>query len=333
MKLVLRIILISILGVSIIWLFTHQTLHYKNTRLIYPLSFDIKPGESLHELLSDLNDRELIRVPVLYKIYGRFRPSISQIKAGEYVLDSALSGYEILNKLKQGEIHYRKITIPEGDRLRDIFAQLTDSLGIPQDSLWTIEKHPEQIRELTGLDIVSLEGYLYPETYYFSKFQSPREVITAMTTLFKQRILPVWNHRPASFPFNLNESLTLASIIEKETSVRTEIRSVSSVYHNRLNQRMKLQACPTVQYILPHNKRLYEGDLLKPSPYNTYLNEGLPPAPICSPSLAAFEAALYPAKTEYLFFVAGTEGIHLFSRTFSEHSRKIAQIKKSRNEF
>ncbi len=331
MKLPIRILLILIVAGAGFGLFLHWSLHYRNTELDYPQHFDIKPGESLNDLLSDLQSRGLIRFPLGYKIYARLYPDISHIKAGEYVLDSALSGYQLLTKLRRGEVHHRRITIAEGSRLREIITLLDDSLGIPADTLWSIEHQPEKLRAITGLDITSLEGYLYPETYFFSKFQSYRDVITAMTDLFKQRILPIWEQRPPDFKLSLNETLTLASIIEKETSIRSELSLVSSVYHNRLKQRMKLQACPTVQYSLPHNKRLYEKDLLNPSPYNTYRYEGLPPGLICSPSPEAFQAAIHPAETEYLFFVAGSDHHHLFSKTFNEHTRKNRQTKISRS--
>ncbi len=180
---------------------------------------------------------------------------------------------------------------------------------------------------LAQIPIKSLEGYLYPDTYIFSRYMSARRLALVMIRRFDEVVIPFWATAQSDTKLSLHQIVTLASIIEKEAEKPEERPIIASVYLNRLRIGMKLDADPTVKYALedPH-KKVYLNDLKVKSPYNTYRNPGLPPGPICSPSLDSIKAAVYPAKTNYLYFVANKNGSHIFSATWEEHQKARAKV-------
>jgi UPF0755 protein len=183
-----------------------------------------------------------------------------------------------------------------------------------------------------GIEADSLEGYLFPDSYLLSKDLKPEDVIEAMVRRFRRVYTSQYSERAKELGFSDHEILTLASMIEKESAIPSEKLLVSGVYHNRLKRNMMLYSCPTVIYgIKDFNGNLTKRDLARYSPYNTYLIRGLPPGPICNPGKEAIEAALYPATTEYLYFVSKNDGSNHFSSTLKEHNIAVWKYQKGRD--
>ncbi len=184
-----------------------------------------------------------------------------------------------------------------------------------------------------GISANTLEGYLYPETYFFPQDFDEKAVLKTMVKQLNSLIPENWRNRADTLGFSWHQVITLASIIEGEAVIAEERQIISSVYHNRLKKRMHLQACPTIQYLLPDGpRRLLKKDLEIDSPYNTYRNYGLPPGPVSNPGLQSIRAALYPADTDFLYMVAKGDGSHVFSRSLSGHLRAKNDFDLYRNE-
>lgn len=234
-----------------------------------------------------------------------------QLKYGEYYLSPSMNMLQILDKLVKGEVITYKITIPEGYTYNQI-AELLDKKEVAEEEAF--------LKLVKGSEKTS-EGYLFPDTYEVPKKYGAEKIVKVMLSNFNQvAIENKFTDRAEEIGFSLDKVIILASIIEKEAKFNDEKNKVSSVFHNRLEIGMKLQSCATIQYILGKPKeRLDENDLKIDSPYNTYLYAGLPPGPICNPGLDSIMAALEPEEGDYLFFVLGEDGRHIFSRTYQEH--------------
>ena len=240
---------------------------------------------------------------------------------------------DILQRITTGQTVIHPITIPEGFRITEI-ADLLIQRGLIDKNKFmglTGDKELLQTMEIPG---DSLEGYLYPETYHFSKFTDERKIIQKMLETFKERaIKPEYIDRARKLNFTFHEIITLASLIEKETGVDEERNIISSVFHNRLRKKMLLQTDPTVIYAMRNfDGNIRKKDLSIDSPYNTYKNRGLPPGPIASPGIKSIHAALYPEKTKHLYFVSKKNGSHQFSNNLIDHNRAVKkyQLKKVR---
>ena len=234
-----------------------------------------------------------------------------QLKYGEYYLSPSMNMLQILDKLVKGEVITYKITIPEGYTYNQI-AELLDKKEVAEkEAFLKLVKDSEK----------TSEGYLFPDTYEVPKKYGAEKMVKTMLSNFNQiAIENKFTDRAEEIGFSLDKVIILASIIEKEAKFNDEKNKVSSVFHNRLEIGMKLQSCATIQYVLGEPKeRLDENDLKIDSPYNTYLYKGLPPGPICNPGLDSIMAALEPEEGDYLFFILGENGRHIFSRTYQEH--------------
>ncbi len=320
-----------VLNLFLLLFWVNREFQYKNLELVYPARLEIYSGMKLNEVLHLLAQKKIIRHEWLYRIYLKVKPIT--IIAGEYSLESPLTGLGILNLMQNGRVQFEKITIAEGLRLRAIFQLLAMRLQIPEDVFWNLEKNIQDFAKPNDLPMESFEGYLFPETYYFAKYCTAETALKTMVALFWEKMMPLWENRPSDYPYTFQESLILASIIEKETAVPDERRLVSSVFHNRLRKRMRLEACPTVQYLFPANKRLLYKDLETESPYNTYRYEGFPPGPICSPGGDSFAAALHPDSSDFLFFVATPQGTHLFAKDLKQHEINRYKTKRMKKTF
>ncbi|RKY89252.1 endolytic transglycosylase MltG, partial [candidate division KSB1 bacterium] len=242
-----------------------------------------------------------------------------KIRAGKFRLSKNLSNYSILLILCKGKPIDEKITIQEGLTSQKICSILKDTLEIDSTKFISLLTDKEFINEL-GIDADNLEGYLFPETYYFPCGISEKEIIKKMVGEFHKVFNDSLKKRARELNFSVHEIVTLASIIEGEAKIDDERNKISAVFHNRLKRRMRLQADPTIQYIIKDGpRRLLLKDLKIESPYNTYLHRGLPPGPICNPGKKSIIAALYPSCENYLYFVAKGDGSHIFSRTKKEH--------------
>jgi len=256
-----------------------------------------------------------------------------KIRAGEYALTSPLTAKEVLDALVKGKVYLHSVTIPEGLTAREIAPMMAPFLDNGRDGFMEAVR---DVRIIGSIDREAndLEGYLFPETYSFPKGISSGEAVAAMVGQFRATFGNPWTARAESLRMSVRQIVTLASLIEKESSVAEENRLVSAVFHNRLRIGMKLDCDPTIIYALKE-KDLFDGNLTKKdmsldSLYNTYRYPGLPPGPICNPGREAIEAALYPAEESYLYFVSRNDGSHQFSRTFAEHQNAVHRFQKKR---
>ena len=273
---------------------------------------NIPSGTNAKEIVHILEKNEIIRKNnYLFIILIKLSKLEDKLKFGEYNLSPSLNMLQILNKLARGEIVVYKITIPEGYTSIQIAELLDKKEIVEKESFLKLVKYGEK----------SWEGYLFPDTYEVPKKYGPENMFKLLLSNYEQ--VAVDNkliNKAEQTGFTMDEIITLASIIEKEAKFAEEKRQISSVFHNRLKSGMKLQSCATIQYILGKPKeKLEESDLEIESPYNTYIYKGLPPGPICNPGIDSIIAALEPANEDYLYFVLGDNGRHIFSKTYEEH--------------
>ena len=248
------------------------------------------------------------------------------IQAGNLILHEPKTNFRLIHQLVNGMPELVKITVLEGWNIYKVAETLENTLGIHQDKVISLCMNKRFIQNMK-IKAPTLEGFLFPETYYFVETESPRIILRKMVSEYQDHISDDMRNRITELGFSELQLITLASIIEGEAIYDEERKNISSVYHNRLNKGMRLQADPTIQYIIKDGpRRLLNKDLNIESPYNTYLNEGLPIGPINSPGLKSIIAALYPAESEYIYFVAKGDGYHTFSRTQEEHNFAKRQL-------
>ncbi len=277
----------------------------------------IPKGANTKIVAQELKKSGVIDSELLFRLVTRLNSADKNLKAGEYQFMPKVSVLQVMEKIARGEVYYRKITIPEGLTVGQI--------------MYLISNYPGLSGEIS-LDVK--EGELLPETYSF-ELDAPRDSIILQAQNAMDKIKQViWDNREEGLPYkNINDMMTMASIIEKETAVPDERAVVASVFVNRLHKRMRLQTDPSVIYALTEGefelkRPLRKNDLNIDSPYNTYRNYGLPPHPICNPGVEAMEAAAHPDKTDYLYFVADGEGGHNFAKSLNEHNRNVRKWKK-----
>ena len=267
----------------------------------------VREGLPLKEIVDELERRKVITNKVLFMLWARLMGYSRKIKAGEYLLSPNMAPVKILEKLTRGAIITHSITVPEGFTKKQI-AELLDRKGLA---------NKQQFLSLS-------------DAYQFGRGISASTVIDAMVKHFWQVVTPL-KGRMEEARLRVEEVITLASIVEKETGRPRERPTIASVFLNRLKRGMRLYSDPTVIYGLKDfNGNLTRKDLLKPTPYNTYIIHGLPPGPIANPGLESIKAVLYPARTDYLYFVSKNDGSHHFSKTLSDHNRAVRIYQKKR---
>jgi UPF0755 protein len=285
--------------------------------------FSVYSGENFNRISRRLLDQGLIRQPLKFSWYARLKGHDKKIKAGEYLLSPSLTPKQILFVMISGKVALYKVTIPEGFNLYQIAALLSQN-EIMREEMFTQKASDVSFVKETGIDAQTFEGYLFPETYHFPKGVSPEKIITTMVRRFHEVFVPEWQQRAKELKMTVHEVVTLASIIEKETGAGFERPIISSVFHNRLKKGIRLESDPTVIYgIKNFNGNLTRRDLEKKTPYNTYRIRGLPPGPIANPGTASLKAALYPQKTDYLYFVSKKDSTHQFSTNLKDHNRAV----------
>jgi peptidoglycan lytic transglycosylase G len=287
----------------------------------------IPEGASLSAAADSLAAHHVIGSAAAFKFYARVLGESDEIKAGTYELVPDLPVLHVLRVVTSGREALRRLVIPEGLMLTEVAQDVQAQLGVPADS-FVAAAHDSALAAEVDDPTPLLEGYLYPSTYLVRYGVTAHEVVKMMVDEFQAQWRPEWNARLGALHMTRHQVVTLASIIEGEVRFGPDRPYVSSVYHNRLDRGMRLQADPTVIYALGHRRRLYEKDYGIHSPYNTYLIDGLPPTPINQPSAADIEAALYPAHTNLLYLVARPDGKHVFSRTLREHLQAVAQVRR-----
>ncbi len=290
----------------------------------------IPAGASLRSTADSLSAAGVVESAALFSWYARLSGGAKDIKAGNYAIHTDISWPALVRALREGEGIENRLTIPEGWGLSAIVPALAQALGAPEDSVDAAVRDTALRNEL-DVPASTLEGYLFPDTYIFGYGTAPRTAVREMTKRFESVWQPAWDDRLTELGMSRNQIVTLASIVEKEAVLPEERPVIAAVYLNRLKKHMLLQADPTVQYALGlHRDRLLYRDLLVDSPYNTYKYPGLPPGPIASPGRASLEAALYPARVPYLYFVAMPDGHHEFRSNSRQHAEAVRMARRAR---
>lgn len=289
----------------------------------------VKNGMSLREISSHLSEKGLIRSKFAFMALARLKGHDRRIKSGEYLLNPSMPPARIMEVLTKGAVITHPVTIPEGFSIRQIAKVLSENGFAPEEEFISYALG-DDIPLRYGIDAPGIEGYLYPDTYYFARGQSVSSIVDVMIKRFKQITAPLeGNIRPCGM--TLNEVITLASIIEKETGRAEERPLIASVFLNRLKKKMRLESDPTVIYGIENfSGNLKKKDLSSSTPYNTYTIKGLPPGPIASPGEESIMAVLFPDKTDFLYFVSKNDGSHYFSKTLAEHNRAVYIYQKRR---
>ena len=297
--------------------------------------FEIKNGESLSRIAANLEKENLIHSKTVFKWTSIFLGKRKSIKSGDYEIKGPVSILSLIRLLNEGKTILVKMTFPEGLRMDEIF-NLLEANGFGVEANYQQLCRNRKFIESIGLpaNITSLEGFLFPETYFFSKHTSPDVILRTMVKSFFQNIPPDYAEKAKNIDLSFYEAIILASIIEKETGVSSERKLIASVFHNRLKKNMRLQTDPTVIYgIKDFNGNLTRKQLRSRNPYNTYYYKGLPPTPIANPGLASLLSAVHPAKTNYLYFVAKGDGTHKFTSNYRDHNHAVTryQLHRTRN--
>ncbi|MGH9503704.1 MAG: endolytic transglycosylase MltG [Terriglobales bacterium] len=290
----------------------------------------LRPGYSTRRIALELQSAGIIRSRLAFILWHRFHHKQS-LKAGEYLFDQTARMRNVHDRLVRGDIYVHTVVIPEGFTMFDIAQAIQDAgLGSSQEFL-AVARSNELISDLAP-DAKSLEGYLFPNTYEFTRTQSMKEIASVMVKQFRQ-VAEQIGLTTGGHGTDVQKTVIMASIIEKETAVPEERPVVASVYYNRLARNIALQADPSVIYaeLLNGNYSgaLHHADMGFQSAYNTYTHPGLPPGPIGNPGRTSLEAALHPAHTEYFYFVSDGNGHHRFSRSLEEHNQNVARLRQA----
>ena len=329
LSLLCALVLIAMLSVVGAWF-------YFQNWLVSPLpipddgySYELKPGQSLGHLAHDMQLKGALDHPRLLRLYARFSET-NKIHAGEYFFPFGTTPKTMLEKLVKGDVILYQVTIVEGWTVKQAFTALANEQHI-QHTL--VGKTPEQQLALLGLPVENLEGWIFPDTYRFSRNTPDVDIIRNAYQKMKLLLDDEWSKKAPDLPYKTPyEALIMASIIERETGHHSERDKIAGVFVRRLQQGMKLQTDPTVIYGMGANYlgRITRKNLEEPTPYNTYVIEGLPPTPISLPSAASIRAALNPASGRELYFVAKGDGTSEFSETLDEHNQAVRRYQLNR---
>jgi UPF0755 protein len=280
-------------------------------------------GSGIRKLAGELKSEGIIRSSWHFVLLTRLRGKAHNLKAGEYRFNDGMTPSEILHKVATGDVDYRKFTLPEGYSIYQI-AELLEQKGYFKSADFLNKCRDSALLGRLGLTGQSVEGYLYPATYNLMRSGNEEQLISQMVGKFERRYADLAIAGSSVTRLSRHQVVTLASVIEKEAVSPEEKQMISSVFHNRLRIGMALQSDPTAVYgSKALSGKVTRADIKRPSPYNTYLIRGLPPGPIGNPGSESLQAALNPAKTSYLYFVARQDGTHQFSRTLDEHNRAV----------
>ena len=288
----------------------------------------LRPGWSVRHIAQTLQNEGIIRsAPAFLAVH--YALGQGSLKAGEYKFEVPASALEVRQRLLRGDVFARTVVVPEGYNLYDIAAAVEQAGLGSADNFVAVAKNDVFLLRDIDPQAKSLEGYLFPDTYQFTRTDTPHDIAAAMVHRFRQTAQKIGLlGRP-----DIHRMVTMASIVEKETGDPAERPLVASVYYNRLNRNMLLGADPTVIYaaLLTGRYRgtIYQSDLQFDSPYNTYKFPGLPPGPIANPGAASLQAAMHPSESEFLYFVSDNAGHHRFSRTAVEHEKNVAAYRKA----
>lgn len=325
LKLLLLFVLIGVLATAGLFFYVSQQLSAPTIEGQMKLTIDV--GETPRQVADNLEELQIIRNADVFYYWMRYFDNPADIKAGEYLIERPMETKEVLDLLKKGTVKDDSIrlTIPEGLKVDEIIGILVEN------NLGSSETYQKLCKENFGdydflPEAISseaeylLEGYLFPDTYDFFIDASEEDVLNKLLMRFHEIYSEEFQARAAELGYSDYQIVTMASIVEKEAKLDSERATIAGVFYNRLEMGMALQSCATIQFLFEEPKeRLFNSDLEIKSPYNTYQSVGLPPGPIASPGRKSLEAALWPEKHKYLYFVANDDGSHDFNVTFSEH--------------
>jgi peptidoglycan lytic transglycosylase G len=294
-----------------------------------PIRIDVAPGEPFRVTAKKLQDSGLVPNSLVLALWARWRGIDRLIQHGAYQFTEPLPPTALVEKMRSGEALILRITLPEGATAHDLAIALEhQSLGTA-DQFLALTRSPEFARSL-GVSAGSLEGYLFPDTYFFSPLDDPEKILGAFVARFHNVFTPEMAAEAEHAGFTVHQIVTLASVVEKETAREEERPLVAAVFRNRLRLGIPLQADPTVIYGIENfNGNLTRKDLETRTPYNTYTEAGLPPGPIANPGRPSLLAALRPADVSYLYFVAREDGSHEFNTNLADHNRAVNHHQRS----
>jgi len=296
-------------------------------RFAPPREVTIEKGESFRQIARALADAGVVRSEFALRIYGRLSGTATDIKPGDYAFKGGERVPDIIGHLVRGDFIVVTITIPEGLTVHEIAERVAATGLICQDEFENAARDGAIVRAL-GLMPLGAEGYLFPATYKFSPHAKTDDVLVAMLARFYQILTPEVEQRMFDQGLDPRRLVTMASIVEKEAKAPAERPLIAGVFYNRLRLGMPLQSDPTAEYELDGARESAVSAVHTASAFNTYGFTGLPPGPIANPGLKSIEAALYPTRTDYLYFVARDNGTHVFSKSYDEHRRNIALERK-----
>ncbi len=290
---------------------------------------EIPSGSTAKDVSEILDNAGLLKSRGSFIYHLKKQEIADQIKAGKYEFSKSMDVATIAKKITEGDVFIDtvEVLIPEGFEFRMIVDRLVETMNIDRARFMDLAANYNfEYRFLDGLidSKYRLEGFLFPATYEFERSADELEILTAMLDKFDSEFKPEYYDRAAELGMSISEVITMASIIEREGASLEEFPKISGVFYNRIADSMNFQSCATVQYVLEERKeQLLNSDIEIDSPYNTYINPGLPPGPIASPGLAAIDAALYPEDHDYYYFVVSgdNDGKHVFSKTLAEHEK------------
>jgi UPF0755 protein len=298
------------------------------------VSYEVKEGSGLGVVARDLEHLGLIRSAFALKMHAKIIDQSIIIKAGVYSFAPGMLPLDILEKMVKGDIVTIQFSIPEGLNMWQISEKLSAVFPKITKQEWLQAMKNPKLRSLLPAEATTVEGYLFPETYTVRPNATSFEIIEAMLKMFEKNLTADIISEGTKLGLSKHMIVTLASIIEKETGKAEERPHISSVFHNRLKKKMRLETDPTVIYGIweKYDGNIRKSDLLNPTPYNTYAIKGLPPGPIASPGKAALSAAVKPLVSKDIFFVAKGDGSHIFAETLSDHNKNVLeyQIKPAR---
>ena len=318
MRFLKMLVVLGLVGAGAVWFLVYAPFGPSSETFV-----DIAPGTGTAGIAEQMQQAGIIRNKYAFEVLKEWRGG--SLKAGEYRFDHPAPLLEVYARLHKGDVYTKTVVIPEGFNIFDIAQAVASAvLGSSADFLAAERQHTELIARWSP-GATSLEGYLFPDTYKFSRHATAVQMLSAMVKRFGQEAALLGLQGG-----DVARTVTMASLIEKEVAIDAERPQVASVFENRLAAGMPLQTDPTVIYASLLNGTwtgvIHQSELHADSAYNTYVHEGLPPGPICSPGVAAIKAALHPATTDYLYFVAGADGSTRFARTLDEHSANVRLI-------
>jgi UPF0755 protein len=296
------------------------------------MEIEVPKGATFRQAVEILRSQKLIRDKRIFLVTGRLTGVDRRIRAGFYSLWTGMNPLEILKVLRKGKIIEYEVKVLEGDSLMEITSAFAKTGMISQEEFMELARDSDFLATY-DIKAPSIEGYIYPDTYFIPKGMKAEEALDLMISNMREKLTDKFNARTQELGMTENLVLTLASIIEKEAVIDSERVLISAVYHNRLRKNMLLQADPTAIYGVKSSKeRITLSDLKRKTPYNTYVNKGLPPGPIASPSIKSITAALYPANVPYIYFVAQDDRSHRFSETAAQHTEAVKRYRMMKQE-